>query len=265
MNEIDKNNIIKKYEQGKSILAISKEFSKYSYYTIHKNIKDSGVEIRDNGAYATKYTYNENCFLEQTEESAYWLGFLLADGSYNKELNQVKLDLGIVDIEHLKKLQKFLGTNKPINIYTNNYNKEYCRLVIANKKICGDLVKLGLVERKTAIVEYPKLDSKMNKHFIRGYIDADGSIKKNCEKDGLIIYKLFIIGTDNILENILKNIPVNSNFSVNPKKRKASNPNKGIEIGGKKQLKNVITYIYENSSVFLDRKMERASYIMKNY
>ena len=63
----------------------------------------------------SKYTYNENYFkIIDSEEKAYWLGFLYADGCItrfyrNEKLKSMSLELTLQsnDIEHLKKFLKF--------------------------------------------------------------------------------------------------------------------------------------------------------------
>ena len=47
--------------------------------------------------------------LEKTDEAAYWLGFLMADGSVATSSNEIKLKLGIKDFEHIKKFGAYLG------------------------------------------------------------------------------------------------------------------------------------------------------------
>ena len=46
--------------------------------------------------------------LEETNEKYYWLGFLLADGSFGKK-KELKIGLSNKDKEHLIKLQNFLN------------------------------------------------------------------------------------------------------------------------------------------------------------
>jgi DNA-binding transcriptional regulator WhiA len=63
------------------------------------------------------YTVNEAVFDTITEESAYWLGFLMADGSINtgKTGNpRIALTLAERDREHLVKFRKFLNCSNQI-------------------------------------------------------------------------------------------------------------------------------------------------------
>lgn len=51
-----------------------------------------------------------------TEEKAYWLGFLYADGAVSKNTNTIELSLKSSDISHLEKYKSSLSfeTNKHI-------------------------------------------------------------------------------------------------------------------------------------------------------
>lgn len=71
-----------------------------------------------------------------TEEKAYWLGFLYADGNVHSTANIVSLSLKLSDINHLEKFKTFLkATNKISKTTIKSNNKFYnsCRLSVCNK------------------------------------------------------------------------------------------------------------------------------------
>ena len=56
-----------------------------------------------------KYYYNKHFFdVIDTEEKAYWLGFMYADGYITSKSFRIGLSLAIKDIEHLRKFNAFL-------------------------------------------------------------------------------------------------------------------------------------------------------------
>lgn len=51
-----------------------------------------------------------------TEEKAYWLGFLYADGSVSSSEDKIELGLAEQDMHHIEKFRDFIGINNKIFI-----------------------------------------------------------------------------------------------------------------------------------------------------
>lgn len=147
---------------------------------------------RPNGKQAV---INHNYFsVIDDEHKAYWLGFLLADGSvrHNKEKGEcytVSLQLKeddayilqelINDLESTRTVKfsyrvtdskswegKYIG--KPHNMAYVNFN---------SKQLFLDLGKYGVVPNKTLkINKLPNIPRHLMRHLIRGYFDGDGSV-----------------------------------------------------------------------------------------
>ena len=119
----------------------------------------------------------ENYFNDiDTKEKAYWLGFLYADG-YMETRNQKPYRLGIQigkDDEVL--IDRFIETldlNPNSKHYRERDNTVYVRFV--NKTTISDLVKWGVVPRKSKIIELPKLSKRdLYLAFLLGVFDGDG-------------------------------------------------------------------------------------------
>ena len=93
------------YKNGVSLSQIGKELG-INRKRLSKDFKKLGIEIVQNGQ---KYLYNQNIFeIIDTEEKAYWLGFLYADGYININ-HGVELCLAECDYEHLIKLRILIG------------------------------------------------------------------------------------------------------------------------------------------------------------
>ena len=135
---------------------------------------------------ARKYYFNENFFeVINTEEKAYWLGFIAADGCIvpprvgTTSGACLKIRLHPKDREHLEKFILALNSNLVIKdrINTGFSEGQPCiDLEINSIKMVRDLIDKGIVPHKSLILEPPKIDPKFNLHFIRGYFDGDGSI-----------------------------------------------------------------------------------------
>ena len=75
------NKILKEYQEGNSVLSLSKKYPQFKYSKIYDYIKKNGIEIRQTSETARKFYCNSAYFKEiDTEDKAYWLGLLFADG-----------------------------------------------------------------------------------------------------------------------------------------------------------------------------------------
>lgn len=146
-----------------------------------------------------KYYINNVMDNINDEKTAYWLGFLFADGFVDKNRNRVRLDLNIDDEAHIDKFIKFLDTN-----YKKHYTKIYntVGIQIDNGKLKNNLIKNGCIPLKskidTSIPEHILNNEKLFWNFVRGIFDGDGCIFKSRNN-----YGIFFMGTNNIMEQIL--------------------------------------------------------------
>ena len=95
------------------------EFLDRTVSSIQNRARRLGLKQED------KYTYNKDFFeVIDTEEKAYWLGFIFADGYVNQSKNELGgcinnelgIELSVKDIDHLKKFNKSLNGNVQVNI-----------------------------------------------------------------------------------------------------------------------------------------------------
>lgn len=207
-----------------------------------------------------KYEINENFFENiDTEEKAYWLGFIYADGCVTKDHKYLIIELSGVDINHLKLFQSSIQSNHQIKIKKNNI----VRLSICNKKLVFDLIKLGCVPAKSLILQFPneeQVPKHLLHHFIRGYFDGDGCLSittrtKNNRKT--FVYDWHVLGTHNMLNNILeflnfKNISLKKNGKIFK-----------LRAQSKKVVMCVLDILYFDSCVFLKRKYLKYQYLQQ--
>ena len=196
------------------------------------------------------YKTNEQYFdTIDTEEKAYFLGFIYADGNIHKYMFTIGLNKK--DELLLFKLKNFISPTRPIY---------YCKkrpvvtLCIENKKLSASLKKAGVVERKSLILKFPESEIvpvHLYSHFIRGYFDGDGSIYNLSNRKS--VFGLKIISSDsfiNTLVNFLKKLNINLRISKCGKVSSAITTKK-IEI------KKFYDYIYKNSTIHLNRKKNK--------
>jgi hypothetical protein len=253
------NIITEEYKKGMLVKDISLKYN-VSLNIIYKILNDNKV-IKTISKSKQKYKINEEIFKEiDTEEKAYWLGFLFADGYNNTNKNSVALTLSNVDLDHLYKFKNFVETNKPIRRNNDNSSK----LVLENKLISSDLNNHGVIQNKTHKLEFPNIESKLENHFIRGYFDGDG-----CITYGKIIGKyanISIVSNKIFLEKIVDKI--NINFTYTKRHKKKADNIFTIGTGGIINLIIFYHYIYNDATIYMDRKrnkfIEWFDYYFKN-
>lgn len=121
-----------------------------------------------------KYTYNGS-FDSVTKESAYWLGFLFADGCVDNK-NRVRLMLQESDRAHILKFRKFVGATE----FQVQECAGYSRTAIefTSSLLCSKLAKFGIIPRKTLTSTPPDIEilGEYLRDFLRGLFDGDGTI-----------------------------------------------------------------------------------------
>lgn len=176
--------IIDKYEGGMSARKLGFEYE-VADVTITFLLKRHGVSVRNRSNAKRTNQIKEDVFDTITEESAYWIGFILADGNvYHPKKRSKQLNLGLAekDWEHLEKFKKFIGSNKPLY-----YNKGGVFISFYSNRIVDKLAEYGIVPRKSKIAKIPE-QLKNNRHFWRGMVDGDGWI--SIKEDGSTILGL---------------------------------------------------------------------------
>ena len=258
-NKVNEELISAMYNDGMSGIKIGEELNithQQVYYILNKN----DVKRRKNGQNWKKYTANYRFFETiDSEEKAYWLGFIAADGYVTKQ-NKVGITLSSKDKSHLEKFKESISATHPVSDYIGNTpyknNTEYSKIIITSKEMKYDLVRLGIVENKTLLLSFPLTDSELLKHYVRGYVDGDGSISRTKSSGGnLYEYQLKVAGTKNFLEGILKFL--NQSHQKLYKRNQDDKDNYYFSIGGNIQVEKVLDSLYEDSNIYLDRKHQR--------
>lgn len=232
----------------------------------YKDFQRLGLQRRNDREKSQKYICDSNYFKTiDTEEKAYWLGFVYGDGYIsNPKSNTIRfgLSIGIIDLEHMRKFKKAINSTHPIKTYsvTQGYKigTEYCRIIIIDEKFIQNLESHGVVEHKSNIMEPPiGVPDNYIRHFIRGFMDANGSI--TIANTPVPTFGIGFTSTDTMLDwiqdNLFKNGAINRKYPLT--KRKKNHIVSAFSFGGNYQVKQYLDYIYEDATVWLDRKYER--------
>jgi hypothetical protein len=136
-----------------------------------------------------------------TNEKAYWLGFLAADGAIfcNDRQYSVTLDLQPGDLHWLERFRDTIAPGATIT----RHGTRSCSVSIGSKEMYGDLVALGVGPRKSNNLSWPNIPESFVIPFILGYFDGDGWLQKRRDHAGLLwgltgTRPLLIMARDNI-------------------------------------------------------------------
>lgn len=242
--------LIEEYVDKNTTLRELSEKYKCCRKTLTKILKENNIPIKNR--YHDIYLKN-NFNKIDSEESSYWLGFIYADGSvvYPTKDGESRyvLELGLAnkDENHLLKFKAFTGSHKTIE--DRGISK---RLLINSKDLVLNLKKLGILKRKTYLYSaesiLKSIPKKFYKDFLRGFIDGDGSI----DSKGIISITSYFKET---IFYFLKQLPFYIEYKCyNKSNSKAVN----VKIGKQKYSHKVLSYLYKNSTIFLDRKYQQA-------
>jgi len=207
-----------------------------------------------------KYNYNPEVFKEiNTENEAYWLGFLLADG-HNYKNKSLRID--IKDENHLERLSCLIYPNgdKPISTRDLGYGTVYyfhCGIV----DIVENLSSHGVAPNKSKITTLPNIPKDMYRHFIRGLFDGDGSLCYVMDKN-YRRYNFSIVGSLELMNGVHDVVFHQTGINLGVGKMKMIHR---VYKKGNQQILSLLIWIYQNSSVYLSRKYEKYQEMLNYY
>lgn len=257
--DIEKDYICENYLKGASSVTLAKHYG-INHHAIAIVLEERGIQ-RDRTLSTRKYSVDEHYFdVIDTSEKAYVLGLLYADGSNNESKQTISISLQEEDRELLEKVRKELKSEKPLEFldYSNKHDfgytyKNQYRLLVFSKHMCNELHKKGMVSNKSLILEFPEwLDPDLYSHFIRGYFDGDGSVGRYGKR-----VMVNITSTNNFCEAIKE---ICENIGINSKIYEAGCHNgvtKYLSIARKKDVKKFLDWIYNDATIYLERKYKR--------
>lgn len=247
--------LIELVNEKKSGHCIAKELG-INYTTVHRWLRKLGLNLPN---YHNELKFDNTVFdTIDTEEKAYWLGFLYADGYVSSNGVTVELSLKGDDAEHLNKFANFLRHKEGIRFGKIKLKgKEYsrCRLILTSQHINDALVKLGCIPNKSLILTFPDISifttPDLVKHFIRGYVDGDG-----CIYIGQGYAAFNILGTRDFLDGIIRQFPEIKFCRLHKDRRHSKSNTYYITLGGKEASK-FGDMLYKDATICLKRKYDK--------
>lgn len=253
---------------------LKENFDKYTKSELAKKLKrtPNAVQVKANRLGLKRpdeYFYDINYFENiDTEDKAYWLGFIYADGYiYQTPRNcGLGIELAIKDIEHLKKFNKCISGNLPIATRWREPNnliktrRQVCSIRLYRKKIIEDLNRYGVLFNKTyKDLHLPNLSKDLMPSFIRGFFDGDGSVFSRYNKSykDSILNANFTNASLTLLQEIREYLYTHHIYSyINEQTDKVgqTTPLYQLVINGMENTIDFLELLYNDSNIYLERK-----------
>jgi hypothetical protein len=246
------------YESGHSTRAIGQMLG-HSKSTINTVVAGNGGKIR------TVQGCENPDFFDQvdTPAKAYWLGFISADGCIvatprNPEGNHLAMQLAIRDKSHLTKLKEALGANAGVRTRVNTgFGKTLgsALLSVGSRRLTDGLLALGVTPRKSATQVPWDGPAHLMPHYWRGMMDGDGSLAR--KGDGL--FTIFLCGSEPCVRGFAKWAAQVCGTTAKPYTRSGC---WYVGISGRYKVPRLVSALYKDAPVSLDRKQEIANRIL---
>lgn len=197
-----------------------------------------------------KYEFDYEYFHEiNCAQKAYWLGFFYADGYITKQ-GGFGCGISLKDKGHLEKFLQAIKISS-LDCLENREETNSYRFTLFHKDFYNDLLNLGFTNTKSydnTDLIFKLIPDSFKKDFLRGFWDGDGYITVTGENKN----QTGIVSNNEIL---LKSIAeyINSIFGKNFVKVNNFDGYFRIRTSCVKAY-NLCKYLYENSSIYLDRK-----------
>lgn len=178
--------------------------------------------------------------------SAYMIGFILADGYVHKgnDQNVLQIEVAPYDRDILDKFSNVIDFKGKLYERSSGVKFQTHNLRIINK-----LIEYGIPSiDKSHAAKYLNVPSDVERHFIRGLIDGDGWSR--IDSDGN--YNLGLCGTYDIVSSVKDNLLYNCD---NNKVRQQGPNCYRFNIKGQKAVL-IAEWLYDDADLFLDRKFE---------
>jgi hypothetical protein len=182
--------VIELYDAGDSSGAIGRAMG-ITDSTVSNHLRRHGLPVRQRGWATRQYPLRDDAFEEMTDASAYWAGFLLADGCVS-DAKRITLALQASDVGHVQAWLKFLGTSE--RPYTLTSTK--VRAQVSSPRLAAALAKHGIVPRKSSLDIHTSEALASHPAFWRGMVDGDGTITYAKGKHGPV---LVLVGTPAVM------------------------------------------------------------------
>lgn len=236
------------FDSGSTIKSIGESLS-LTKSTARLLIKRNGKVPISKALQSQRVKFNP--FNLNSEQSYYWLGYLIADGWVTKNRNSVGIDT-MTDPEHLFKIANLIPN---INFYTTE-TKTGTRYSLAfhHRETKEYLLDIGITSTKS---KHLYLKIPLNNHILRGIFDGDGCISIGCPK----ITLGSLTFSKQIQEYLIEH---NIDSLCYIKDKKSFTPCYDLRLKGDNRLL-FYELLYSNAAIFMKRKKDKYRSALKKF
>lgn len=260
----EKENIISKYLNGLNTVLIGKMYNANNN-TIGRYLKKWGIKIKDKYQCNRTRKFNQNYFdTIDTEEKAYFLGLLYADGCVQTNIrNTVKL---CIDDEFL--INKFKEALNYDGVIKKRWYKKSTRFLydiqLHSNEFCQSLINKGCIPNKSLLLDFPnenQVSKEFMSHFIRGYFDGDGCFYIYPNNT---IYNTILLGSSIFIDKIQRYLlDIGIKGSSNKPTASKHLLTKELRYSMKATI-SFYKYIYKDATIYMQRKYNKILPFIKN-
>lgn len=215
-----------------------------------------------------KHSLNDGYFDKiDSQEKAYWLGFIWADGSISRTAkrasgpNRLRVTQKWQERAHLETFRDILGSDYELVRVPHAGGHDTSQLDVNCRPLCQALEKLGYGP-KTIRIHVPSIDQSLLRHFMRGYFDGDGGLSLYQQKvrRWTVNKQEWSITGNAVLMAEMRDIlsrDAGTTPTVQLKPYKRSPGTKSLRYGKKDDIRLLYGYLYEYATVYLNSKHEK--------
>ncbi len=203
-----------------------------------------------------------------TEEKAYWLGFLITDGNVSN--GYIQINLQERDKMHLEKFRTAIAAQANVKTYING-KYSHAHFGVKSLAMVQKLEQYGIVPQKSLIAKPWNPPIKLAKHYWRGIIDGDGHVSVNRAKQYMrkghlqktTRYRVELWGTQEMTQGFANFLTTTIDIPLKISKKVRNIWRICYE--GKIQVTRILELLYGNARIALARKEMEARRAIEDY
>jgi hypothetical protein len=212
-----------------------------------------------------KYAIDHHFFDQiDTEEKAYWLGFITADGCIVHK-GALAVNLATADAGHLEKLNASLSADYPLRFGRSNKSRHgMARWHASSIPMIDALGALGVTPRKSATAAPWTGPAGLMRHYWRGMVDGDGgmSSSRGRREESPRQWRIYLTGSQACVEAFGRWAGDICGSRAQSRLNGHSAQCWQWITGGNRMTQMLVRELYDDCTVSLDRKQALADTIL---